>query len=262
MRKRKQIMALAAVATSAVAPAAAQADDAVRPPEAGAVVPNQLVLKTAGGLQSASVGGVARPQSVPYWQYACNQSWVTVQSEPNGWVLGNCAYGEAIQAVQYDSNVQFAGGWIGGQYGDCGWIGLSRLNFQTSGYTNNCGGAGQNTKNPADFAYASQIWTHRLPSGDADGVQSYPGGVIGNKNCQEYANFHPYSSGANPQNPTIMSGASNGPRMAMRYQGKYPDVNTGTYYSMVHDYNVAPGSGNWVFYQTNCLTNIPAPGVY
>jgi hypothetical protein len=254
-------MAAAAMVVGAAAPAA-HANIPVGQPghiEVGSSTPGQLAVQQVG--DSAGRGG-ATTQSSPFWRYVCNTSWVPVQSYPNGYVTGNCGYNETIEATQYDSAVTFAGGLISGSYGGCSWINLGGLTFaNASGYTGNCP-PGSNSLSDSAFISGSNVWTHWVTSSSADGVTTSPAGYIGNKNCQEWANFHPWASGQAPTNPTVAPAATGGPRLALRYYARYADPNTGYGYAMVHDNYVSPGAGNWNFIQQACLTNVPAPGTY
>ena len=63
-------------------------------------------------------------------------------------------------------------------------------------------------------------------------------------NCEEYANFYPWSPAAHPNNPLRMTHRH---RIDVRYMARYGDAWTHTPFYLVRDIDVTHGTGNWVF---------------
>jgi hypothetical protein len=64
------------------------------------------------------------------------------------------------------------------------------------------------------------------------------------RDCEEYANFFPWSPRAHPLDPIRLTGHH---VLDVRYLARYPDYLNGHPYYMVRDVGVFHGTGNWVF---------------
>jgi hypothetical protein len=62
--------------------------------------------------------------------------------------------------------------------------------------------------------------------------------------CEEYANFFPWSPRAHPVDPIRLTGHH---VLDIRYLARYPDYLNGHPYYMARDVDVFHGTGNWVF---------------
>jgi hypothetical protein len=134
------------------------------------------------------------------------------------------------------------------------------------GQTDNCP-PGTISRGDSDFIQgggtgSQQIWTHWVSSTSADAVNHWGSTYLSTKNCAEYANFYPWSSGAHVADQIRTAPASTTGNLGIRYKARYPDVNTSYYYDMIHDYTASSGNGSWAFFQDNCVSNKPAPGTY
>jgi hypothetical protein len=79
-------------------------------------------------------------------------------------------------------------------------------------------------------------------------------------NCEEFANFYPWTSDAHPTNPLRMTRRH---RLDVRYLARYGDAWTHTPFYLVRDEEVGHGSGNWVFVSgAACHISTGAPGTY
>ena len=79
-------------------------------------------------------------------------------------------------------------------------------------------------------------------------------------NCEEYANFSPWSRSAQPTDPLRRS---HGQWLNLRYLARYQNVRNGHYFYLVDDTAAAHGAGNWVFVDGGaCDINAGAPGYY
>jgi hypothetical protein len=63
-------------------------------------------------------------------------------------------------------------------------------------------------------------------------------------NCEEFANFYPWSPTAHPANPLRMTHRH---VLDIRYQARYGDAWTQSPFYLVRDVAVAHGTGNWAF---------------
>jgi hypothetical protein len=79
-------------------------------------------------------------------------------------------------------------------------------------------------------------------------------------NCEEYANFYPWSPAAHPDDPLRMTHRH---RLDVRYMARYGDAWTHTPFYLVRDIDVAHGTGNWVFISgAACGVSTGRPGTY
>jgi hypothetical protein len=78
--------------------------------------------------------------------------------------------------------------------------------------------------------------------------------------CEEYANFYPWSPSAHPSDPLRMIDRH---RVDVRYMARYGDAWTHTSFYLVRDVDVAHGTGNWVFISAAaCGVTAGPPGTY
>jgi hypothetical protein len=78
--------------------------------------------------------------------------------------------------------------------------------------------------------------------------------------CEEYANFFPWSPNAHPVDPIRRTERH---ELDVRYLALYGDFEDGHPYYMVRDTNVPHGTGNWVFISGDaCGVHVGHPGTY
>jgi hypothetical protein len=85
--------------SAVAAPATASANIPVGKPghiEVGVATPDALTNANS----SASASGGVSPLSSTYSLWSCNQPYVPVQAQPNGYVIGNCLSGGYLWATQ------------------------------------------------------------------------------------------------------------------------------------------------------------------
>ena len=79
-------------------------------------------------------------------------------------------------------------------------------------------------------------------------------------NCEEYANFYPWSPAAHPSDALRMTRRH---VIDVRYMARYGDAWTQTPFYLVRDIDVAHGTGNWVFVSgAACAIKVGRAGTY
>ena len=79
-------------------------------------------------------------------------------------------------------------------------------------------------------------------------------------NCEEYANFYPWTPAAHPADPIRMTHRH---KLDIRYLARYGDVWTHSPFYLVRDVAVGHGAGNWVFISgAACQISAGHPGTY
>lgn len=247
--------ALSGIATASAA-AAAPPDAYVLPgqpghEEVGAYAPGAVTKPDKGGKP-----GDVSAQAVNASTWNCALPWVTVQAEPSGYVIGNCQGGGSFLATQSSQRLgngeQYYGGRVGGGFESCGWIRIDANWIRGGGLTQISDCVPETiSKRQESFIRPGQVWTRWIDPYRADGVP------VGNKNCTEYANFYPWSSGAYPVQP-LRTPAEDQGYWKLRYTARWNDVNTGSAYDMIRN-EAGPGNGNWAFVQDTCIKNKPNP---
>ena len=79
-------------------------------------------------------------------------------------------------------------------------------------------------------------------------------------NCEEYANFYPWSPAAHPADALRMTARH---RIDLRYLARYGDAWTQNAFYLVRDTDVGHGTGNWAFISAAaCGVSAGPPGTY
>jgi hypothetical protein len=206
----------------------------------------------------------------------CNQAhWCTitasgdVEQGASQLAIGNVPAGTALAVTQEQIGQQQVGGQIlgGSLKGTCGWSQYDRdWTRQTTSVSAGC----PDPVMPTSAFVAnngSAVWSGCYPR-CFGGVPLRYDRKCGNKghnwcysgNCEEFANFYPWSSAAHPQDPVRMTGRH---VLDVRYQARYGDAWTNTPFYMVRDVVAHHGAGNWVFVSgAACGITTGHPGAY
>jgi hypothetical protein len=190
----------------------------------------------------------------------CNQKqWCTITASgdvtqfASQLAIGNASAGTTLAVTQEQIGQKQVGGQIlgGSLAGTCGWSQYDRdWTRQTASVDSGCSDPVVNTDQfVADAGHA--IWSGCYPDcfGGVplrfDRRCGQPGhdwcyGV----NCEEFANFYPWSPTAHPANPLRMTHRH---VLDIRYLARYGDAWTQTPFYLVRDIAVAHGTGNWAF---------------
>ena len=76
------------------------------------------------------------------------------------------------------------------------------------------------------------------------------------RNCEEYANFFPWTPAAHPANPLRRTLRH---PLDVRYLARYPDSRSGSPFYMVRDAAIGHGVGDWVFISARACGVVPGP---
>ena len=229
-------------------------------------------LAVVGALVGSSV--VAAGAGIPTTCQA--KAWCTVTAygvsspEAAQYAIGNVPAGSVLGVTQYDAKHRQIGGEILGGVlrGTCAWSQYQRdwAPLVVAPPDSSCANPVHYTRDfVADDGRA--IWTGCYPRcfggvplrfdrrcGKRNRTFCY------SSNCEEYANFNPWSPAAHPADPLRMTHRH---RLDIRYRTRYGDVWTNTPFYMVKDSAVAHGRGNWVFISGAACGVVAGPtGVY
>jgi hypothetical protein len=206
----------------------------------------------------------------------CNQAhWCTitasgdVEQGASQLAIGNVPAGTALAVTQEQIGQQQVGGQIlgGSLKGTCGWSQYDRdWTRQAESVSAGCPDPVVST---ALFVAdnGSAIWSGCYPR-CFGGVPLHFDRKCGAKNhnwcystnCEEFANFYPWSPNAHPQDQIRMTGRH---VLDVRYQARYGDAWTNTPFYMVRDVAAHHGAGNWVFVSgAACRIKTGPPGAY
>jgi hypothetical protein len=206
----------------------------------------------------------------------CNQAkWCTITSsgdveqDASQLAIGNVRAGTVLAVTQEQIGQQQVGGEIlgGSLKGSCGWSQYDRdWTRQTTSVASGCPDPVLNTSTfVADNG--SAVWSGCYPD-CFGGVPLYYDRKCGSKghnwcygsNCEEFANFYPWTADAHPEDPIRMTGRH---VLDVRYEGRYGDAWTDTPFYMVRDVAAHHGAGNWVFVSgAACGIKTGHPGTY
>jgi len=206
----------------------------------------------------------------------CNQAaWCTVTASgdvtqtASQLAIGNVSAGTGLAVTQINLGQGQVGGLIlgGSLRGTCAWSQYQRdwatpkgdvlancptAPLDTAEYVANGGSAVWSGCFPRCFGgvpmrYDRRCGTHRR-------VFCY------SRNCEEYANFFPWTPGAHPVDAVRSTSRH---RLDVRYLARYGDFQNNHPYYLVRDTGVAHGAGNWVFISGNaCGVVVGPPGSY
>jgi hypothetical protein len=208
--------------------------------------------------------------------FTCKQAqWCTITASgdvtqtASQLAIGNVSAGTALAVTQDDVKHQQVGGEIlgGNLRGICGW---SQYGYDwTLKALSVAAACADPVHNTVDFVSANgtAIWSGCYPRcfGGVPLVFDRRCGQRGHNwcyssNCEEYANFYPWSPSAHPANPIRMTHRHT---LDIRYLARYGDVLTETPFYLVRDPAVAHGTGNWVFISgAACVVRAGPPGIY
>ncbi len=207
---------------------------------------------------------------------SCNQSqWCTITASGDVTLLasqlaiGNVSAGTELAVTQDNIGQNQVGGEIlnGSLRGSCGWSQYAR--DWTSKALSVIANCADPVLNMSQYVAASghAIWSGCYPRcfGGVPLRFDKRCGQKGHKwcyraNCEEYANFYPWSPAAHPSDPVRMTRRH---RIDIRYMARYGDAWTNTAFYLVRDTDVGHGTGNWVFISAAaCGVNVGPPGAY
>jgi hypothetical protein len=222
---------------------------------------------TAGGAAASGAGaGIA----------TCNQSrWCTITASgdvtqfASQLAIGNVSAGTELAVTQDNLGQNQVGGEIlnGSLRGSCGWsqyardwtakalsviAGCPNPILDTSQFVADSGRAVWSGCYPRCFGGVPLTYDTRC--GDRNQRWCY------RANCEEYANFYPWSPAAHPTDPIRMTRRH---RLDVRYMARYGDAWTHTAFYLVRDIDAQHGTGNWVFISgAACGITVGPPGAY
>lgn len=208
--------------------------------------------------------------------FTCKQArWCTITASgdvtplASQLAIGNVSAGTALAVTQDDVLHQQVGGEIlgGNLRGTCGW---SQYRYDwTAKALSAIAGCLNPVHNTSEFVAANgtAIWSGCYPRcfGGVplrfDRRCGQPGhSWCYRSNCEEYANFYPWTPAAHPSNPLRMTHRH---KLDIRYLARYGDVWTKTPFYLVRDPAVTHGTGNWVFVSgAACGINPGHAGIY
>ncbi len=225
-------------------------------------VPDGLVEVLPGG---AGGGGVA-PMSTPMGStFECNQPVVPVQAKPSGFVTGNCLEGVHLRRIAKSDpylSWYWDGGYIFGNFAECGWVRTDMSDMVSATTGDLCGGSASMAN--AEFMVANNDATNEAVHGSCSKHQASDGSwrctdgtpVQTVSACYEFANFRPWASGQIPIEPVRI--IPSGYTLKWRYLAKYYAADgTGSGMVMVRDPAYSAGYANWVFVHASCLAGLP-----
>ena len=206
----------------------------------------------------------------------CNQArWCTITASgdvtqfASQLAIGNVRAGTVLAVTQEQINQQQVGGQIlgGSLAGSCGWSQYDRdWTRQTKSVIAGCSNPVLNTSSFVANNGAA-VWSGCYPR-CFGGVPLHFDRRCGTKhhnwcyksNCEEFANFYPWSPDSHPQDPIRMTGRH---ILDVRYLARYGDVWTKTPFYLVRDIAAQHGAGNWIFVSgAACGIKTGHPGTY
>jgi len=207
---------------------------------------------------------------------SCNQArWCTITASgdvtplASQLAIGNVSAGTELAVTQDNIGQNQLGGQIlnGSLRGSCGWSQYAR-DWATKGLSV-IAGCADPVLNTSQFVAqnGSAVWSGCYPRcfGGVPLTFDKHCGEPGHKwcygaNCEEFANFFPWSPAAHPTDPLRMTRRH---RLDVRYMARYGDAWTNTPFYLVRDIDVAHGTGNWVFISgAACGVATGPPGTY
>ncbi len=190
----------------------------------------------------------------------CNQArWCTVTASgivtslASQLAIGNVEAGTPLAVTQNDVKHRQLGGQIlrGSLSGTCAWSQYARDWTALHGAT--ASGCADPVHNTSEYVAAngSAIWSGCYPRcfggvplrfdphcGEHGRTFCY------RRNCEEYANFYPWSPDAHPADPLRSTQRH---QLDLRYQARYPNTHNQHPFYLVRDIQAIHGRGNWVF---------------
>jgi hypothetical protein len=222
------------------------------------------------------LGATANGQSVDI--ATCNQAqWCTVTASgdveegASQLAIGNVSAGTPLAVTQINIGQKQVGGQFlsGSLAGSCGWSQYQRDWTQrtprnldppgcadpvltTSSYVARGGRAIWSGCYPRCFGGVPVHYERRCASKGHNWCYS--------SNCEEFANFYPWSHDAHPADPIRMTHRH---VLDVRYLARYGDAWTKTPFYLVRDISAAHGKGNWIFVSgAACGIRVGHPGAY
>jgi hypothetical protein len=206
----------------------------------------------------------------------CNQvRWCTITASADvtpvasQLAIGNVSAHTVLAVTQNDVLHQQLGGEIlgGNLHGTCAWSQYARdWTAKTLSVVAGCANPVHNT---SEFvaAHGAAVWTGCYPRcfGGVPLRFDRRCGQRGHSwcygsNCEEYANFYPWTAAAHPANPLRTTSRH---RLDVRYRARYGDVLTETPFYLVRDTTATHGTGNWVFISgAACAVSVGPAGTY
>jgi hypothetical protein len=224
-----------------------------------------LLLCSLGASAGAGVG-----------VWTCNQAhWCTITASgdvtptASQLAIGNVSAGTALAVTQNDTKHQQVGGEIlgGNLRGTCAWsqyvrdwttralsaeAGCPNPVFDTVSFVADGGQAIWSGCYPRCFGGVPLRFDRRCGTPGHDWCYS--------TNCEEYANFYPWTRAAHPADPIRTTHRD---KIDIRYLARYGDVWTNSPFYLVRDVSAPHGAGNWVFVSgAACGISAGHPGVY
>jgi len=206
----------------------------------------------------------------------CNQSqWCTITASgdvtptASQLAIGNVSAGTALAVTQNNVGQNQLGGQIlgGSLRGSCGWSQYAR--DWTSRRLSVVAGCPDPVLDTSQFVAANgtAIWSGCYPRcfGGVplrfDRACGTPGHTwCYGSNCEEFANFYPWTPAAHPADPIRMTHRH---KLDIRYLARFGDVWTRSPFYLVRDIDVVHGTGNWVFISgAACQISAGHPGTY
>jgi hypothetical protein len=206
----------------------------------------------------------------------CNQSrWCTITASgdvtqfASQLAIGNVSAGTELAVTQDNLGQNQVGGEIlnGSLAGSCGWSQYAR--DWTAKALSVIAGCPDPVLNTSQFVAdgGRAVWSGCYPRcfGGVPLTYDTRCGEHNHRwcystNCEEYANFYPWSPAAHPTNPIRMTRRH---RLDVRYMARYGDAWTHTAFYLVRDIDVEHGTGNWVFISgAACGLSVGPPGTY
>ena len=235
-----------------------------------------LLSALALGVAALALGAAASDGASGVGVAMCNQArWCTITASgdvtptASQLAIGNVSAGTELAVTQDNVGQNQVGGEIlnGSLRGSCGWSQYAR--DWTSKALSVIAGCADPVLSMSQFVAANghAIWSGCYPR-CFGGVPLRFDRRCGQKghrwcyrsNCEEYANFYPWSSAAHPTNPLRMTRRHT---LDIRYLALYGDAWTHTPFYLVRDIAVAHGTGNWVFISgAACGISAGHPGTY
>jgi len=232
------------------------------------------VVALAATAMTISLQATASGQGVSI--ATCNQArWCTITAsgdvtqDASQLAIGNVSAGTALAVTQENIGQQQVGGEIlgGSLAGSCGWSQYDR-DWTASPRTAEAG-CPDPVLDTSEFVAdnGAAIWSGCYPD-CFGGVPIHYERRCGSKghnwcyssNCEEFANFYPWSPDAHPADPIRMTHRH---VLDIRYLARYTDAWTKRPFYLVRDIAAKHGSGNWVFVGgAACNIRVGHPGSY
>ncbi len=206
----------------------------------------------------------------------CNQArWCTITASgdvtqyASQLAIGNVSAGTELAVTQQNIGQNQLGGQIlgGSLAGSCGWSQYTR-DWTAKGLSV-IAGCPDPVLDTSQFVASngSAVWSGCYPRCFGGVPLRYDKhcGTHGHSwcygsNCEEFANFYPWSPAAHPNNPVRMTHRH---RLDIRYEARYGDAWTHTPFYLVRDEAASHGTGNWVFVSgVACRISVGRPGSY